>query len=156
MPSNQWILSFKYRFGIPIYKEERKCPCCALVLDKWGDHATSCTGSFSKGSAARIARHEAVRDVLLHELHAGKISARKDPLHVLDSWVAGRPADIYLPYFIGGKGVCVDITIVRSLPEASSTSIFIPQELLSIAANSKIDKYNDLCCQSGLLFRPFP
>jgi hypothetical protein len=156
MSSNLWSLAFKYRFGIAIFNSEKSCPCCSGVLDIWGDHSVSCPGSFIAGSSApRIARHESVKYTLLNEAKAGKIYCKTETPHLLTNWTKAKPGDIFFPFFIGGNDLCVDITIVNSLPEVSSSGSFIPAQLLQKAANSKHEKYNNECDKNGLLFQPF-
>ena len=42
---NEFRAALKYRIGVPLYIEERKCPYCENGrLDKLGDHALSCHG----------------------------------------------------------------------------------------------------------------
>ena len=42
---NEFRAALKYRIGVPLYIEERKCPNCQNGrLDKLGDHALSCHG----------------------------------------------------------------------------------------------------------------
>ena len=55
---NEFRAALKYRIGVPLYIEERKCPYCQNGrLDKLGDHALSCHG---RGDV--ISRHDRVRD----------------------------------------------------------------------------------------------
>ena len=55
---NEFRAALKYRIGVPLYIEERKCPYCQNGrLDKLGDHALSCNGR-----GYMISRHNRVRD----------------------------------------------------------------------------------------------
>ena len=55
---NEFRVTLKYRIGVPLYIEERKCPYCQNGrLDKLGDDALSC-----HGRGDMISRHDRVRD----------------------------------------------------------------------------------------------
>ena len=63
-------ISVKYRLGIVVYDQERKCPYCKSgVLDTFGDHAVACRG---RGDA--IARHDRISDRIASPYLAANLS----------------------------------------------------------------------------------
>ena len=57
----EWIISVKYRLGLPVFSTAGACPACHSFSDKEGDHAISCGQE-----GERIARHNHLRDTLPH------------------------------------------------------------------------------------------
>ena len=58
LSAEEFQVSVKYRLGISVYDQERKCRYCKSgKLDTFGDHAVACLG---KGD--EISRHDRIRD----------------------------------------------------------------------------------------------
>ena len=89
---SKFQISVKYRLGIAVYEDERKCPYCRSgILDNFGDHAVICT---EIGDA--ISRHDRIRDRFASACSAANLS----PVIEKRNFIAGngsRPGDIFLP-----------------------------------------------------------
>ena len=58
LSSNEFRVALKYRLGVKLYEEEKKCPFCKSgTLDVMGDHAVSC-----HGRGDMISRHDRIRE----------------------------------------------------------------------------------------------
>ena len=58
LSAKEFQVSVKYRLGIAVYDQERKCPHCKSgILETFGNHAVACHG---RGDA--IARHNRICD----------------------------------------------------------------------------------------------
>ena len=94
---NYFRAALKYRIGVPLYIEERKCPYCQNSrLDKLDDHALSC-----HGRGDMISRHDRVRD----RIFAACSTANLSPVCVQKNLIPdnnSRPGDIYLPSWSAG------------------------------------------------------
>ena len=67
LSSNDFRAALKYRLGVKLYENERKCPFCKSgTLDAMGDHAVSC-----HGRGDMISRHDRIRGKI--------ISAAREP-----------------------------------------------------------------------------
>ena len=51
----------RYWLGVPLHSTSYSCPECCSTADPYGDHQVGCGGN-----GDRIARHNAIRDVLFH------------------------------------------------------------------------------------------
>ena len=59
MKSGEFVISVKYRLGVPVYTTAGQCPACLHHSDALGDHAISCGYQ-----GERIARNDSLRDAL--------------------------------------------------------------------------------------------
>ena len=61
LSSNEFRVALKYRLGVKLYENERKCPFCKSgTLDVMGDHAVSC---HDRGDM--ISRHNPIREQII-------------------------------------------------------------------------------------------
>ena len=78
MAPTEFRISAKYRFGVPVYDAERKCPFCkAGVLDIYGDLAIAC-----HGRGRPIARHDRIQDKIVSACSSANLSPvveKKEP-----------------------------------------------------------------------------
>ena len=107
---SEFQISVKYRLGIAVYEDERKCPYCSSgTLDIFGDHAVICPG---RGDA--ISRHDRIRDRFASACSAANLS----PVIEKRNLIAGngsRPGDIFLPSWKSGRPAALDVTVASPL-----------------------------------------
>ena len=69
----------------------------------------------------------------------------------------GKPADIFIPHWTGGKDTALDVTVVHPLtPSRLSTSAESPGSTLETAFKNKCRNTEDACAQEGIIFLPLP
>ena len=102
---SEFQISVKYRLGIAVYEDERKCPYCRSgTLDIFGDHAVICHG---RGDA--FSWHDRIRDRFASACSAANLS----PVIEKRNLIAGnssRPGDIFLPSWKLGRPAALDVT----------------------------------------------
>ena len=107
---NEFRAALKYRIGVPLYIEERKCPYCQNGrLDKLGDHALSC-----HGRGDMISRHDRVRDRIFAACSTANLSPVCEQKNLIPD-NNSRPGDIYLPSWSAGQPSALDVTITSPL-----------------------------------------
>ena len=82
-------------------------------LDPYGinySHHALCCGT----DGTRIGRHNALRDSLHATAVAAGIGATKESKHLLPG-SSRKPADVFLPFWTGGKDTAWDVTVVHPL-----------------------------------------
>ena len=55
-------VSIKRRLRAPVFETEHQCPVCGEVMDRWGDHALTCSCG-----GDRTVRHNAIRNIFHEE-----------------------------------------------------------------------------------------
>ena len=73
IPAIEFILSIKYRLGMPVFGSDGPCPACNRSSDKLGDHALNCGYS-----AERISRHNLLRDAIFDVAASAALSPVKE------------------------------------------------------------------------------
>ena len=100
----------KYRLGIAVYDQERKCLYCKSgTLDIFGDHAVAC-----HGRRDAISRHDRFRDHIASACSAANFS-RVIKKRILIAENYSRPGDVKLPSWKSGNSAALDITVTSSL-----------------------------------------
>ena len=115
-------------------------PChCGAQVDAWGYHAFTC-----KKAQGRIARHQALNDVIARSLSTAGIPVMKEPLGLART-DGKRPDGLTLVPWSLGKALTWDVTVATTLAESyivsSSRSAGAAAEH---AAIRKTDKYSQL------------
>ena len=118
----------------------RPHPChCGADVDAWGYHAFTC-----KKAQGRIARHQALNDLIARSFQAAGVPVKKEPLG-LTPGDDKRPDGLTLIPWSDGKALTWDVTVTTTLAESyimsSSRSAGAAAE---IAAVRKTDKYSQL------------
>ena len=106
----EFIVSIKYRGGIPVYSTTGQCPACRGVSDEYGDHAISCG---SEGE--RIARHNHLRDALFQ----ASVTAALSPSREERALIPGnnsKPVDVLISNWTHGQDTALDVTVVNPIP----------------------------------------
>ena len=78
MRSPEFVVSAKYRLGVPIYPTAGQCPACLQHSDVLGDHAVSCGNQ-----GERIARHNTLRDALYAATQTACLGATREEKDLL-------------------------------------------------------------------------
>ena len=94
--SAEFVISVKYRLGMPVYSTVGQCPACLHHSDALGDHAVSCGYQ-----GERIARHDSLRDALHAATQTACLGATREDRSLLPGTEA-RPADVLIPNWTGG------------------------------------------------------
>ena len=145
----EFVLTVKYRLGMPVFDKEGPCPACLRMSDKYGDHAMCC-GS----GGERISRHNHLRDALFDTAVAAGLGPVKEGRFLLPG-TDRRPADVLVPNWAAGKDAAMDVTVVTplqdaTLPEAATT----PGHALHYAYGNKVRGAGEACRRQGIAFLP--
>ena len=149
--SAEFVMSVKYRLGMPVYSTAGQCPACLHHSDALGDHAISCGYQ-----GERIARHDSLRDALYAATQAACLGATREDRSLLPGTEA-RPADVMIPNWTCGKDTALDVTVVnplqtRLVEQAANTA----GHALVTAYNRKMNQAGEACRREQILFVPMP
>ena len=109
---SEFQISVKYRLGISVYEEERKCPYCRSGTPNiFGDHAVNCPG---RGDA--ISRHDRIRDRFASACSAANLSPDIEKRNLI-AGNGSRPGDIFLPSWKSGRLAALDVTVTSPLQQ---------------------------------------
>lgn len=142
--------ALRSRLGLPLFNKVSKCENCKSNVDIRGQHLASCPGIHARA-------HDEVRDELFKAASRAHLRPSKEPLGLLGKLCERnqeRPADVFLPAYRQGKGLCVDVTIVNSFSniQDSATTLGYNAER---AAQAKRGRYQKELENHGMLFSPF-
>ena len=108
------------RLRVAVFKGNEACPCCGEPVDRFGDHALSCSSS-----GDRTVRHNSIRDVVFEEAGEAALQPEREKAGLLperpseDGLVvnngARRPADVWLPRGTGGEKEALDFAVTSGL-----------------------------------------
>ena len=145
----EFVLATKYRLGIEVYRRAGPCPACLRPSDTYGDHAMSCgTGG------ERIARHNHLRDALFEMAASAALAPTKEGRFLLPG-DDRRPADVFIPYWAGGRDAALDVTVVNPLQAATMAgAATTPGHALTYAYTRKMRGAEDDCRRQGIAFLP--
>jgi hypothetical protein len=145
----EFLVSLKYRLGVPVFSAEAPCPACQHPSDVMGDHALGCARH-----GERIARHNLLRDVLYEAAAAASLGPAREGRYLLPG-TSARPADLLIPRWCGGKDAALDVTVTS--PLAKSNVVGASEKAgaaLEKAVKRKIQGAAEACRQQGLAFIP--
>ena len=118
---------------------------CGQQSDRMGDHAMNCAWQ-----GERIARHNCLRDTLHKTAAAAALGPTKEGRFLLPG-EGGKPADIFIPRWAGGKDAALDVTIVNPLQDALVQEASLTAgHALSVAHKRKLDKSWESCRRQGM------
>ena len=110
----------KRRLRAPVFEAEFPCPMCGEIMDRWGDHALTCSCN-----GDRTVRHNAIRNVCYEEAVEASLRPEREKAHLfpqrpisngLPSSNGGRrPDDVWLPRGSTGKGEALDFAVTSGL-----------------------------------------
>ena len=102
--------SLQYWLRLRMY-EEYSCSFCKKSADAFGDHQVGCGGN-----SDRIFRHNAIHNAVFSAAQ----SAALCPCKEMPSLIPGshsRPADIYVPLWVGHRPAAMDVTVISPLQQ---------------------------------------
>ena len=101
-----------------------------------------------------IVRHNALCEVIFSSAQAAGLAPCKEvPALIPDS--SSRPANIFLPYWSGGKPTAFDVTVISPLQQLTlSSSAASKGAALLVAESRKRAAYSSLCRSAGISFIP--
>ena len=139
----------RYWLGVPLHSSSYPCPECGRVADMFGDHQVGCGGN-----GDRIARHNAVRDVLFSAAQSAALAPIKEAPSLVPS-SSSRPADILLPAWSHGRPAALDVHIIsplqlQTLVEAATH----PGHALDVGVHRKLSSHLSVCRSAGVDFIP--
>ena len=149
LSSNEFRVALRYRLGVKLYENERKCPFCKSgTLEVMGDHAVSFHG---RGD---MISHDRVRDKIISAC-SGALSSPICEQKSLLSDNNSRQRDVFLPVWNAGQPAALDITVASPLQSsliinASEKSDFA----LSAAEDRNYKQYAQNCSEVGIQFIP--
>ena len=139
----------RYWLGVPLHSSSYSSPECRSTADLFGDH------QIGRGdNADKIARHNAIRDVLFGAVQSAALAASREmPNLILNSF--SRPADIFLPTWSCGRPAALDVHVIsplqqQTLGEAAST----PGHALQVGVQCKLASHLEACRSAGVDFVP--
>ena len=146
---NEFPVALKYRLGVKLYENERKCPFGKSGnLDVMGNHAVSC-----KGHGDMISRHDRIRDKIISAFSVALISHLwTERFNSRQQLQTGRN---FFPVSNAGQPATLDITVTSPLQSsliinASEKSGFA----LSAAEDREYKQYTQKCSEVGFQFMP--
>merc|ERR1711895_188277 len=141
--AEEFVYAARRRLGIPVYSEGGQCPVgrCNNQADTMGIHSLNC----SLGSE-RIARHHHLRNTIFDAAQMAALVPLKEPLHLISGHEGMRPADVYIPQWINGKGTCLDIKVINPLQDATIAQCTrAGDHSVNKAYDDKVKKFGALC-----------
>ena len=139
----------RYWLGVPLHSSSYSCPECRSTADPFGDHQIGCGGN-----ADRIARHNAIRDVLFGAAQSAALAPSREMPNLIPNSLS-RPADIFLPTWSRGRPAALDVHVIsplqqQTLGEAAST----PGHALQVGVQRKLASHLEACRSAGVDFVP--
>ena len=143
LSNKEFLVSAKYRLGLPIYGSDGTCPSCQSPSDRYGDHAIICAYD-----GERISRHNMLRDALFKAASQAGVQPAKEEAALIPGSDA-RPADIFLPRFENGTDCALNVIVVSPVQQALLTRAgvepggnrlipLLPYETFGVASSSTI------------------
>jgi hypothetical protein len=145
----EYSVLVKWWLGARILDSPSTCPHCRQVFDVYGDHGTTCGSNYS-----RTRRHDELRDVILGYCSKGALGASPETPRLIPGSLL-RPADIFIPNWSMGRGVCLDFSgtsplLTGNIQGSATTHLYSA----SRAAEEKMKKYGEICSKHNLDFIP--
>ena len=143
---SEFQISVKYRLGIAVYEDERKCPYCRSgILDVFGDKVVICHG---RGDA--ISRHDRVRDRIASAGSAANLSPVIEKRNLIAE--NSSSGDIFLP---SGRPAVLDVTVTSPLQPNNTTHAAEKfSYAIEAAEEQKYAQHENSCSGQGILFVP--
>ena len=147
--SQEFRCCLRYWLGVPLHSGPYACPECRSTADAFGDHQVGCGGN-----GDRIARHNAMRDVIFSAAQSAALAPTKEAPGVIPG-SQSRPADILLPTWKGGRPAALDIHVISPLQESMvSESSFTQGHALQAGVQRKLSSSLSACRSTGTDFVP--
>lgn len=149
MSSTSFRKVLLYRTGHPLFSEPRSCTACGrrAFSDTEGDH-----DAIYRGGDRLVCRHNLLRDTLFNLAQPAHLDLRKEETYLFDD-SADRPANILLPSWVGGRELCIVVSVAS--PFVSTDLVQSRGAITQISEQRKLNKYEKRCENSNPLFVPF-
>jgi hypothetical protein len=145
----EFRLCLRYWLGIPIFPENSLCGVCHSPGDVYGDHHVGCGGN-----GDRILRHDMLREVLFSVAQSAALCPRRE-VSSLITGSCSRPADIFLPHWVGGKPAALDVSVISPLQNLTvNSSPSVQGFALAVGEARKVATHQDVCRAEGITFIP--
>ena len=140
-----------YRLGLPVTTPK---PChassCGQLQDELGDHAMHCNSDHGM----RGGRHDRLRDKVFKEAQLASLNPTSERPNLIAASLS-RPADVFLPNWLDGRRVALDVSVTsptqeRLLLRAAKT----PGVAIEQRKSTKMRVHADACRQEGIHFCP--
>ena len=135
----EFVMSLKYRLGLPVFPEEADCSFCGRTSDVFGDHAISACHT----SGGIVRRHDLLRDAIFDTAYAALLRPQKEERNMLDD--ASRPGDITIRGWARSRGkekTAFDVTVVSPLrQDVRGHAFHDPNLVLVKSREAKFKKY---------------
>ena len=139
----------RYWLGVPLHSTPYPCPECRCTADPYGDHQVGCGGN-----GDRIARHNAIRDVIFSAAQSAALAPSKEAPGLVPGSQA-RPADIFLPSWSLGRPAALDVHVISPLQVLTvADAAFTPGHALQVGVQRKLASNLSACRSSGTDFVP--
>ena len=134
-----------YWLGVPLHNDPYGCPECHSPADIFGDHQVGCGGN-----GDRVARHNAIRDVVFLAAQSAALAPSKETPNLL-AGSAERPADVLLPNWCQGKSAALDIHVISPLQSATVAEAAYNQgHALDVGVRRKLTSNLSTCRSAGV------
>ena len=147
----KFSVAVQYRLGMNVFAESGPCTACQSFSDQKGHHAIACAYD-----GERIARHNQLRDALYQTAAQAALGPTKEERALIPGRNA-RPADVYIPNWVGGRDTALDVTVVSPLQQALvDRAADEPGFALTHAYQRKMRQSHEDCNSEGISFIPLP
>ena len=120
MDSALFKVALRRRLRVPVCPADDYCPCCGGCMDRFGDHALTCSCN-----GDRTVRHNEIRNQFYSDAVWAGLRPEKEKAGLLPSRPAEdllpatqgarRPADVWLPRGRAGRGEALDFACSSSM-----------------------------------------
>ena len=139
----------RYWRGVPLHSSAYSCPECRGMADRFRDHQVGCGGN-----GDRIARHNAIRDVLFSAAQYAALAPTKEAPSLVPS-SCSCPADILLPHWSRGCPAALDVSVISPLQQPTlAGAASSPGHALRVGVRRKISSNLPACRSAGVDFLP--
>ena len=137
----------RYWLGVPLHSSTYSCLECRGMADRFGDHQVACGGN-----GDRIARHNAIRDVLFSAAQYAALAPTKEAPSLVPS-SCSRPADILLPHWSRGCPAALDVIVISPLQHLTlAGAASSPGRALRVGVSRKMSSNLPACRSAGVDF----
>ena len=134
-----------YWLGVPLHNDPYACPECHSPPDIFGDHQVGCGGNRD-----RVARHNAIRDVVFLAAQSAALAPSKETPNLL-AGSAERPVDVLLPNWCQGKSAALDIHVISPLqPATVAEAAYNQGYALDVGVRRKLTSNLSTCRSAGV------